>query len=921
MNVKEYLNQKNLIFRDAVNNEILLKDCPFCADQKWHFYMNKDGLYHCKKCFVKDSYVWILRKGLTRIQDVRKGHYILTPSGYFRKVLDSVKKQYTGELITFSLKGVDFSCTADHILFGCESEYCKYRNDKKKCFFCKNQSCPQFFVPKISEIKAIDYKSSDFLYSLSSVKKRKSVRLNLNKYNYEQHFGPKPKKIPKEILKDNDFYWVLGFYVAEGCTGVTNVLKNRGIHFANFDIKLKMRVYNFFKKYDFIVKLLSNGVWVSNTRLNKLFAELCGRPSNKKHFPYFVLGTIYEDIVFEGYYAGDGNKSRYKILEPKKNGRISTVSKELALQVYWLIAQEGLDPIFTEGEKYIDKWGNFHQKSYAVGWSSPKRRRKECKGFRRLKNIKHKKVKNIDVYDLTVEKDHSYLLNTIAVHNCGEKGNMVQFQRIMGDEPQIKRAGQFLEKTILKAEDIESLINKMHEELFKTEYALKYLTSRGITEETIKKFKLGYENDWISIPHYVNKRPISIKYRKISQKEYKRLYGTPSVLFNLDNLKSDLDYVIITEGEFDTIKGTQEGIVNIIGTTTGAESFQDRWIPLLKRFKKIYICFDSDETGRRGAQKVAEILGLDRCFNIILPEKDLNDYLLKYATKEFEEIFKKSKSFEISEIKKISETMKGFDEWVENREDIRGLETGFEDLDKILMGLKNEDLIIISGASTTGKTTLLLNMINSMLKQGKKVLAFLLEGRVFYFIQRLMTIEESKTFEDIDAETYKNLKEQFKNYNLYFYTGPQSLLDINKMIEKAKSCKKLYDIDLLILDHLHKIVPRGRDNYFALVGRTVADLKSLAADLKIPVMVVCHIRKVSRKEVPTMQDLRDSSFIHQDADVILMLWSDLENPVLRDNTILKVLKNKTGQDGVDFFFRFNRKTGEFIPIKQTNDKQ
>ena len=515
------------------------------------------------------------------------------------------------------------------------------------------------------------------------------------------------------------------------------------------------------------------------------------------------------------------------------------------------------------------------------------------------------------------QKWHLYFSSKGLYHckKCGAKGNLLQFQRTMGDEPQIKRAGQFLEKKTTRTEDIEKLINKSHEELLNTEYALEYLTSRGITEETLKKFKLGYENDWISIPHYVNEKPVSIKYRKISHKEYKRLYGTPSVLFNLDNLTPDLDYVIITEGEFDTIKGSQEGIVNIIGTTTGAESFQDRWLPFLKRFKKIYICFDSDETGQRGAQKVAETLGLNRCFNILLPEKDLNDYLLKYTVKDFEEIFKKSTHFNISEIRTIADSMKNFDEWLENREDMRGIATGFEDLDKVLMGLKNEDLIIVSGASTTGKTTLLLNMMNSMLKEGKKLLVFLLEGRVFYFIQRLMTIEEGKPFEEIDVETYNKLKEQFKNYNLYFYTGPQSLLDISKMIEKAKSCKKLYDIDLLVLDHLHKIVPRGRDNYFALVGRTVADLKSLAADLKIPVMVVCHIRKVARKEVPTMQDLRDSSFIHQDADVILMLWADLENPVLRDNTILKVLKNKTGQDGVDFFFNFDRKTGRFISIK------
>jgi replicative DNA helicase len=511
---------------------------------------------------------------------------------------------------------------------------------------------------------------------------------------------------------------------------------------------------------------------------------------------------------------------------------------------------------------------------------------------------------------------HFYINEEGLFHckKCDERGNFRKFQKQVGEEPSIRNANEYLQ-TNIKTEDIKGTVEFLHQNLLENEKIQEYLISRGISVDSIEKYKLGYNQDWISIPHYYQNEPVSIKYRRLSVKEFKRLVGTPSILFNLDNVDLNLDEVIITEGEFDAIKGSQEGIKNLIGITVGADTFLDAWIPLLEKYKKIYIVFDSDAVGQRGAQKAAEKLGLDRCYNIILPDKDLNDFLLKHTAKEFEEYKSKAKRFEIAEITSLAANIDRLDEWLENRSEIRGLKTGYTELDNILWGLKNEDLIILSGASTTGKTTFLLNTINAMLKDRKKILAFMLEGRVFYFIERLMTIEYNKPIHEITKEEIEAFKTQFREYELYFYSGPQSMLDVDKVVEKAIICKNLYDVDLMVLDHLHVIVERGRDNYSSLVGRTVSSLKNLAIDLKIPVVVVCHIRKVQKNIVPSMQDLRDSSFIHQDADVVLMLWSDLDKISDRDNVVLKVLKNKTGLDGKDVFFNFNRSTGKFDLIQ------
>lgn len=513
--------------------------------------------------------------------------------------------------------------------------------------------------------------------------------------------------------------------------------------------------------------------------------------------------------------------------------------------------------------------------------------------------------------------NHLYMSSNTGLYHCkkcGAKGNFLQFQMHIGDIPEVKSAIPE-QKTFTKIEI--NKIEKLHKQLLGDQTGLKFLADRGINESAIKKFKLGYENGSIAIPHLVGGLPQNIKFRNIVFKEYTRVPGCQSVLFNTDNLDINLDYAIITEGEFDTIKGTQEGIKNLVATTVGADTFPFDWVKRLEPFKKVYVCYDNDEPGQRGAKKAAEKIGLDKCVNVVLPKKDLNDFLMEYTVKDFEEILKKSRKFDIDEVISIETLADKIDAYLANTDEQMGIKTGYKILDSKVKGFRKEDLILVSGASTVGKTTFLLNIINNMLKEGKKILCFMLEGRMMYFVERLMTIETGQIPALLPPADLQKLKEQFKKYKLYFYSGSQGLLDAEKMVEKTSQCKKVLDIDMVVLDHLHKVVERGKDNYSQLCGKAVSDLKNLAVDQKIPVVVVSHIRKVQKTSaIPTMMDLRDSSFIHQDSDVILMLWSDRENSMMSDNVVCKILKNKTGEDQVDLFYTFDRASGQFKELDE-----
>jgi len=520
---------------------------------------------------------------------------------------------------------------------------------------------------------------------------------------------------------------------------------------------------------------------------------------------------------------------------------------------------------------------------------------------------------------------HFYIAKKKGLYNCKKcdaSGNFYKLQKSLGDVPGITDLRSVINETHTELD--EKQVDILHANLLKDPVALKFFHDRGMTDESIEKFKLGYDvTGWVTIPHYYQSKLVNIKYRQIiSEKKFKRIPNCKSVLFNIDNLDYKTNYVIIVEGELDAVMGSQCGFINILGTTVGADTFPGEWLSELNTFKYIYICYDSDEAGQRGARKAADKLGIDRCKNVILPDKDLNDFLLTHTRDDFKTYLKTAKTFDLEQVTTLSTCIDRLDEHRQHKDSLLGLSSGYSDMDRILRGFQKDDLIIVSGASSVGKTTLNLNFVNSILKGGHSILCYLLEGRLMYSVERLISIELGKPLNKATNKEIEDIKTKFREYQLYFYTGPQSLLGTTQILEITTLCQKTYDIELVIIDNLHKILDRSRDNQSAIVGKAVSDIKNLAVDLKIPIILISHLKKMeNKKKMPDMDDLKDSSAVYQDSDIILMLWADREDEQLKNNVIIKVTKNRGGEDLVELNFIFNRETGQYIPMTISNEKK
>lgn len=189
------------------------------------------------------------------------------------------------------------------------------------------------------------------------------------------------------------------------------------------------------------------------------------------------------------------------------------------------------------------------------------------------------------------------------------------------------------------------------------------------------------------------------------------------------------------------------------------------------------------------------------------------------------------------------------------------LNTGINVLDE-LVSLKNKELITTASRPGIGKSTLLLNIVNSVSKQTN--------NKILYF-----NFENSKN----------SLLKKIKNNNIEIIDTPNlSILDIENIIKTYKK----EDIALVAIDYLQLINMKNE------VSEISRELKSLALELNIPVVLISQLSSNS-KDIPTLIDLRKNGALVQDSDVIIFLYN--KESKLNENIDLIVAKNRGGSLG------------------------
>jgi replicative DNA helicase len=263
----------------------------------------------------------------------------------------------------------------------------------------------------------------------------------------------------------------------------------------------------------------------------------------------------------------------------------------------------------------------------------------------------------------------------------------------------------------------------------------------------------------------------------------------------------------------------------------------------------------------------------------------------------------------------LVESFDRIDELQKSGGELRGVPTGFADLDRMLAGLQKSNLVILAARPGIGKTALSLNIAqNAAVLHKKKVGFFSLEMSKEELVDRLLVSQA-----DIDAWKLKTGRLDQQDFlklsdamgvlaEAQIFIDDTPGMSIYEMRTKARKLMAEHNIDLLLVDYLQLAHGRNQENRVQEVGEISQGLKNIARELRIPVLALSQLSRAieSRGEKsPQLSDLRESGSIEQDADVVMFLYHKDDD--IRENVSLKIAKHRNGALGeIDLFFRGDR---------------
>jgi replicative DNA helicase len=280
----------------------------------------------------------------------------------------------------------------------------------------------------------------------------------------------------------------------------------------------------------------------------------------------------------------------------------------------------------------------------------------------------------------------------------------------------------------------------------------------------------------------------------------------------------------------------------------------------------------------------------------------------------------------LSEI--LHETFDRLDELHRERGKLRGLPTGYSDLDNKLGGLQKSDLVILAARPSMGKTSLALDIVrNAAVTYKKNVAIFSLEMSKDQLVDRLLSAEAdvdlwkmrtgrlSDVGADNDFERIGHALGRLSEAPIFI--DDQGALNIMELRTKARRLQAEHDLDLIVIDYLQLMQGHNTENRVQEVSEISRSLKILAKELNIPVLALSQLsRAVEQRggdKKPQLSDLRESGSIEQDADVVMFIYrdemysgKDSKKPHIAEILIRKHRNGPTGE--VELFFDAEKTT-------------
>jgi len=464
---------------------------------------------------------------------------------------------------------------------------------------------------------------------------------------------------------------------------------------------------------------------------------------------------------------------------------------------------------------------------------------------------------------------------------------------------------------------------------------LKWFKTRGISAQTLIDLQVGEGLEYmpqtgktentIKFNYFMGDQLINVKYRD-GRKNFKLYKGAEKVFYNINSIVG-YEYCVITEGEMDVLALHEAGIPNAISVPNGATlnsnnlDYLDNCIDYFEDKEKIILAVDSDEAGQALQAELVRRLGAEVCYLVSFDDcKDANEYLIKYGSERLSEIISRARPVPLENVTTFKDIEDEVTDFVRNGFK-KGYQVGLENFDNIFSTYTGQ-FITVTGIPSSGKSDFVDQMVVGYNRNygWKTAFASPENAPTYLHAHKLMrkTWEGMPTSADIHGDKWNTVADHV-NDNYFFIDMERYTLE--SVLRKGAELVKRKGIKCLVIDPYNKVrdVDCKTEDVNRYTMEYLTKIETFAKKFDVLVFIVAHPTKMYKDkdgkiEEPTMYNIKGGGEWYDASYHGILVHRDYEAKTVKAK-VLKVKFQNLGENGAEAHFKWEHKSGCFIPFE------
>lgn len=526
-------------------------------------------------------------------------------------------------------------------------------------------------------------------------------------------------------------------------------------------------------------------------------------------------------------------------------------------------------------------------------------------------------------YDKCLAVDHEK--GVWFCHHCGWHGGIGETQEDFTEAKKLQKP-HFVESEITDDKVID------------------WFLKRGITKQTLSAFHIKSGSAWmhgndgggqtntIQFPYYLDENVVNIKYRT-GDKRFRQEKNAKKCLYNYDMaIKSQSEYLIITEGEMDCMALYECGIQSVVSVPDGAPppdaktyatkfDFLHGAEPLFNKFKRVILAVDNDAPGQKLQEELCRRIGMDKCMRVMWPDgcKDANDVLVKLGIDDLRRCIDSAEFFPVDGVQTVRDLWSSVFSLHEAPEQ-PGAETGWVNAQGVY-NVEPGQMTIVTGIPSHGKSTFIDALRVNLFKiHGWPSAAFSPENwPASTHLTTLIEMYAGKSFRQMTQEdVYAEMCSVMQGFYFIQPDKDDDMMTVDAILTRAKALVYREGIKVLVIDPWNEIehnMPSGQreDQY---ISAQLSKIRRFARVNAVHVFLIAHPRQLEKNKdgaypPPTAYDIAGGAMWRNKADNILCVFRPDMKTGQTDVQVQKIRFRRNGKAGETMSFNYHVGTSTY----------